>query len=70
MLLRKESRNHNAERDRRRNHRDSERQAGACATINYEIVTRLGPRVPRVPVGARPARARRDARTAPRGERA
>ena len=44
--------------------------AGACATINYEIVTRLGPRVPRVPVGARPARARRDARTAPRGERA
>ena len=44
--------------------------AGACATINYEIVTRLGPRVPRVPVGARPARARRPARTAPRGERA
>ena len=44
--------------------------AGACATINYEIVTRLGPRVPRIPVGARPARARRDARTAPRGERA
>ena len=44
--------------------------ARACATINYEIVTRLGPRVPRVPTGSRPARARRPARTAPRGERA
>ena len=37
--------------------------AEACGTINYEIVTRLGPRVPRVPTGAP---ARRPSRTAPR----
>ena len=37
--------------------------AEACGTINYEIVTRLGPRVPRVPTGAP---AHRPSRTAPR----